>query len=461
MTDAWLGDWDGILGNQAIGAALIKNPAEISKLLKEHVCNESVLRATQHAPELFNEEKLGVKRIVESIMRLDSALRAYSSDHNVLSDAEEKIFSNAELVAELLKNPDRTVSNIMEFAKDIGKHRGDELRLFNGPFGYEIGTDPAKAARTVKELMKILPNEEGNALDMLRGDGSHYIIEAYLKEPGKILSALRKICKSLGYESYSIYQLGQINYAEKFAKYPDIFVRMANEFSGESMFYALQPFVDDPKRFKELLGDPGKSIAIVKEIRGISPDDFYCALQLLEAAPMAALFSKDRQRAFAVIRKIAKNSGMYFGSAASAISDDQEMLAKYLGGKINDNDFFFKIRTSSNYAIELGRPLDYYHDNEPERLGYLSKLSKDDVLALLMSDPNFFYTSSNNLLFDRLMKDFAGRNISDVIQAHKMKGTQQELNLFFRAMNYDRLCGHDNSIFQSSELQKIFSQMAS
>ena len=137
------------------------------------------------------------------------------------------------------------------------------------------------------------------------------------------------------------------------------------------------------------------------------------------------------------------------------------MLAKYLGGKINDNDFFFKIRTSSNYAIELGRPLDYYHDNEPERLGYLSKLSKDDVLALLMSDPNFFYTSSNNLLFDRLMKDFAGRNISDVIQAHKMKGTQQELNLFFRAMNYDRLCGHDNSIFQSSELQKIFSQMAS
>jgi len=111
----------------------------------------------------------------------------------------------------------------------------------------------------------------------------------------------------------------------------------------------------------------------------------------------------------------------------------------------------FAITTVS--AIEFGRPLDDLHENEPERKKFLNSLSTETVLALLCSNPEYFYTSSNHMLFDRLKSDLKGKKVSDLLLELGGVSFDSELgrNFLFRAINYDRTYGRDNSMLSKSE----------
>ncbi|MFA6907924.1 MAG: hypothetical protein WC263_03780, partial [Candidatus Micrarchaeia archaeon] len=161
----------------------------------------------------------------------------------------------------------------------------------------------------------------------------------------------------------------------------------------------------------------------------------------------------------AAISKIKNEAKSLFHTVRSALGEGKNLAAaqKWLSGKLPDDDFFVAMKSSKAYAVELGRKLDELHEPRQvkERMAYLSSLSKTDVLSLLLSDPVFFYPSSNNLLFDRLQADFPGGKISSVVAGYGLSGSVQELNLLFRSINYNRFSGTANSLFGKGELASI------
>jgi hypothetical protein len=106
-------------------------------------------------------------------------------------------------------------------------------------------------------------------------------------------------------------------------------------------------------------------------------------------------------------------------------------------------------------ATELGWPLDYLHADTPKRMEYLKSLSDMQVFALLLSEPDNFYTSTNHLLFDRLKSGIGEEGIVGLLKKHKLLGTQECTNLVFRAINYDRFYGRGNSIFKEGEVVEV------
>ena len=106
------------------------------------------------------------------------------------------------------------------------------------------------------------------------------------------------------------------------------------------------------------------------------------------------------------------------------------------------------------FAIELGRPLDDLHDNTPERMKYLSSLTTVQVFSFLCSKPEYFYTSTNDHLFDRLKKDLKGKTVEEYLKEIAGVSFDSELgrNFLFRAINYDRLFGRGNSLLKKEEI---------
>ncbi|MFH1520699.1 MAG: hypothetical protein ABID61_03580, partial [Candidatus Micrarchaeota archaeon] len=99
------------------------------------------------------------------------------------------------------------------------------------------------------------------------------------------------------------------------------------------------------------------------------------------------------------------------------------------------------VATISKYdhvAIELGRFLDELHEDTPARLVYLESLTNEEVVGLLCSNPEFFYTSSNHLLFDRLKKMLGEKGIAHFKDTYGLNDEQLR-NFVFRAVTYDRI----------------------
>lgn len=89
-------------------------------------------------------------------------------------------------------------------------------------------------------------------------------------------------------------------------------------------------------------------------------------------------------------------------------------------------------------AIEIGRVIDDLHEDTPSRLAYLESLTKEEVVGLLCSNPEFFYTSSNHLLFDRLQKDIGENGIAHLRETYGLSDEQLR-NFVFRAIAYNRI----------------------
>jgi predicted ferric reductase len=79
------------------------------------------------------------------------------------------------------------------------------------------------------------------------------------------------------------------------------------------------------------------------------------------------------------------------------------------------------------------------HNDDKKRKEYLDSLSTLQVLSLLLSNPEYFYTSSNHLLMDRLKADLKKQNleVSDLLEQYNLIKERPDLcrNLLFRLMN--------------------------
>lgn len=102
-------------------------------------------------------------------------------------------------------------------------------------------------------------------------------------------------------------------------------------------------------------------------------------------------------------------------------------------------------------AVELGRDLDDMHTLSTDaRAKYIKDTFSDkEILALLVSDPQLMYTSTNHLLLDRLLEILDGKPARQFLQENNVGGGAYERNLVFRAMNYGRFYGGQNSLFKT------------
>jgi hypothetical protein len=151
-------------------------------------------------------------------------------------------------------------------------------------------------------------------------------------------------------------------------------------------------------------------------------EDVDLALSVLGGPKLAPIFSKYPET--------------FVNIAMEAGSDTWQAFSQ-LEGKRVEGVVASAISRFDDTAIELGRPLDDLRGNEAERKEYLSKLGLPQALGLLCSDPSFFQRSSNQLLFDRLKKDFSG-NLPGLRERYGLDQSQIR-NLAFRALGNGRI----------------------
>jgi len=127
-------------------------------------------------------------------------------------------------------------------------------------------------------------------------------------------------------------------------------------------------------------------------------------------------------------------------------------LIRYVKGEIKFDELMLYVLSNYPMNIEIGGMLDYLHTKPLERQKYLDSLSTNQVLALLLSNPNFFYPSSNHMLFNRLKRDLGDRSISDLFEEYNLFDTDLGRNFILRAINYGRLYGKENSLYNETDI---------
>ena len=252
-----------------------------------------------------------------------------------------------------------------------------------------------------------------------------------------------------------------------FASNPQAFVDIAKA-AGKSACPAFES-LSNPDIAKLFISNPKKLINAFSGLAKATGEHAVYAFGSISNPDIAKLFISDSQKAIAAFSEIIKATGKYAPWAFNSLSspDIPMLFVNYCQNKIKLKVLLINIKTKDIYAIETGRPLDSLHDDNPElvrrygttRAGYLARLGKDDVLALLSSDPSFFYTSSNHKLFDRLLSDFKGQSIVEVMKEYGLWGTPSGRNFIFRAMNYGRLYGSRNSMFSEKDMPAVMVEL--
>ena len=183
---------------------------------------------------------------------------------------------------------------------------------------------------------------------------------------------------------------------------------------------------------------------------------------------IADYFTKNPQLLITHFESIVQATGENAGWAFYALSKDKTVndFLSWCQGSMSRERFFISVFASDIAAIEIGRPLDYLHNEDlrnPQNLRtkYLNSLPSEKVLALLCSNPEYFYTSSNNLLFDRLASDIKNgkfgaqaKTLMDVIAEYRLENTELHRNLIFRAINYGRFYGGHAPVFDKDDAIK-------
>ncbi|VVC03443.1 Uncharacterised protein [Candidatus Burarchaeum australiense] len=214
-------------------------------------------------------------------------------------------------------------------------------------------------------------------------------------------------------------------------------------------FYALGSegirtlFVQNPDAFVEL--------ARVAGIR--TANAFY----LLENEEIAARFTQNPQQVVDAISEIIRAAGAGSRRVFWAFYDGAIVgkFLDYCDKKISLDQIMIMILSSDDVSGSLGGPLDELHADGPKRQKYLDSLSTLQVFALLCSDPEHFYTSSNHMLFDRLRKDLGTKTVNELFVEYGVFGTEQCRNFLFRAINYDRLYGKKDSLLKAADVKGI------
>jgi len=415
------------------------------------------------------EEKEGLGHIVTINAKIDGTVQSVSweKSEKTTEDApkiEEMLdprIQNDAIVKVLLESklpPDKLDAKIKELnaaCEEIAKATGKSAEmafdaLRNPDIAAAFAKDPVLITNNFKEIV-------GMAFDALRNPD---IAAAFAKDPVLITNKFKEIAEETGlYSRFAFDALRNPDIAAAFAKDPVLITNNFKEIVGMA-FDALR----NPDIAAAFAKDPVLITNKFKEI--IKATDFTgMAFDALRNPDIAAAFAKDP---VLITNKFIEiiNASRGFVLVAFDILHKPEigkLFLDYGDKKISFDNLMINIYSYRNFAIELGRPIDDLHDNEKERMKYLNSLTDLQVFGLLLSNPELFYTSSNHLLFDRL-KNYLKKNnktITDLFNEFDLFGTEQARNFLFRAINYDRLYGRENSLLKAEELGKMMDTLLS
>ncbi len=239
--------------------------------------------------------------------------------------------------------------------------------------------------------------------------------------------------------------------AAAFASEPDTitsaFIAMTKD-TGECPSGPFYAFINE-KIVDMFVKEPRKTARAFAEITKAAGSESVNAFDCLLGEDMGTIFI-EHPDAIVAIAKVARNqTGKVlddFGKGKAA-----KAFTEYVEGRITIRQFIPHIYSLPTYAIEAGRPLDDLHDQPGKRKKYLASLTTEQVFGLLMSDPAYFYTSTNHMLFDRLKKGMGSRTMSGMFEEHKCD-QETVRNFLFRAINYGRFYGRRNSLFTNPDI---------
>lgn len=345
-----------------------------------------------------------------------------------LKEKEEKLPKVVLTFKEVRKKVDERIpdSIVMEIVKTGNRKKITEINKAAG------------------EIVKAGGWDKGDARYIFEILGDKKVAELFVMYTSEFVEIARAAGGG-GYNVFDVFRNEKI--AELFMKHASKFVELARASKGMTLYSFLA--LGNEKIAGLFLEKPDVVINNFVEIANV---DGCTALFFLRDNEIAELFVNHTSE----FVEIAKSAGGGAGSAIYAIKNKEvaKKFIDYTEGRISFDVFMVMIFSVSNAAIELGRPLDYLHSETAQRKKYLDGLSTVQVVGLLCSNPEFFYTSSNHLLFDRLKKEINGNGFNYLISKFGLNDEQAQ-NFIFRALNYDRLFGGETAIANSGDTKNI------
>jgi len=456
----------GSICNEDFGKAFINDPLG---------CLESMVGIIEDTKSKTDKEGQGGIDRLRHAFYIDNFGKAYAADQKSAMKAlreinkklpnGENLFNNEQISKLLVMNPAKTVAAIIALQKKTGN---DDI---SGWLRYGLGDEFAKSPQTAEKIILDFTAACGKNTYgpwMLVGsENGAPIIEAYKKNPQRILSAVSKINKLTWNDQYGCGSLGHVTKRETaalFASNPEFFTQIAADFGRDA--YIFFDFLNYKKVAAQALKAPGSMIASFRAIAEIDRKKIASTISILSSQKgLHELFAKNQAETIQALRNIRLNADDKYQMICDGIryAHNKDAIS-YFSRDMDVKKFLMEVRMTDNYCIELGRPLDDLHNEDlrnprNKRTAYLAKLSKDDVVALLTSPPDFFYTSSNNLLFDRLQALFPGRKITDVLNEYHLAGTQKARNMMLRSISYGRFSGTPGALFTKGELKIVVPQL--
>ena len=414
----------------------------------------------------FAQTKLGSDFLKALVPLADSiAAKCYSSHPDAIIEMAQKFglraisaygaFSQPEIADLFNSDPKRFMALFDELGKKAGI--GAESYVLHFAQSYALSAlkqpgiakffakDPEKFIYYIDKIREAVSSGSTNAQDDLNealtaiydSFSQPAMARFFATDPEKFISSIAELSKAIGKSgNSSLYwafnALSQPEIAELFVSRPEKLISYFSLIDKASQNSEISPFI----AFSNL--HPG-----VVKLFASNPDAFV---------------------------KMAQATGKFAGIAFASLSlpGMPAFFNDYCQGKMGFEQFMIQVKSTNDYSIELGKPLDELHDDQPalvqrygtDRNGYLASLDKTDVLALLCSDPSFFYTSSNQMLFGRLLQDSNGESIVKVMDDYGIWDAPASRNLIFRAINYGRFFGRANySIFSESDLEKVMPKL--
>ncbi len=425
----------------------------------------------------------------------------------------------------LIKIESSIIPSIVEIAKAAGKYAEYALNNLRSPEIGELFVEyPDKFVKLAKatgnntpyvlyvlielkaeelfvkypdEFVKLAKATGKYAEDAFTTLGSLHIRELFLKNPEKLIYYFSEITKASGKKAdYALYALSEYGIDDLFVRSPVKFVKLA-KVSGRHAGYAFST-LKNPDIRQFFLKNPEKLIYYFSKLAKATGKYADYAFKSLKNPPIRELFLKNPEKLIYYFSEITKASGKkadltlsrfgnpeiaelfikypdefvklakatrkYADEAFRALKNPhiKQLFLKYINKQISLERFLINsIALSSSYAIELGHPLDDFHDRPVRREKYLKNLKNWEVVGLLCSNPDYFYTSTNELLFERLVNDAKNSN-KTLLQYLKDIGIWEDdkviTNFLLRAAKYGRIARR-KPLFSKAEQKEVIGKL--
>ncbi len=389
---------------------------------------------------LGGDEKI-LAKMDEIVLALQKIANATDMDAHLVFD----ILSKDKIADFFVKDPDRFIDALRQISQASGETAYMVYYILSR---YEIDGLFVKYPQQFVQIARATRKDAWWAFRALSNDK---IADFFVKDPNRLIDAFREITKAFG-ESTGVVFSPILN--DKIADF------------GESTGAVFSAILND-KIADFFVKDLGGFIDALRQITQAAGENAVSAVGTFSNDKIADLFVKDPGKVARAFREITQAIGTRAWVAFSAISNEKmsESFISWYNGKIDTEHFLIHLSSSDRVATEVGWPLDDLHGEDMgnpnnKRTKYLNSLSSEIVLALLCSNPEFFYTSTNNLLFDRLASDIKSgkfgaqvKGLEDVLVKFGLENTSFHRNFIFRAVNYGRFYGGHSSVFSKEDAQ--------